>query len=54
VNFAVDVLRLILDLVVNIVGFAKGIVEDVLSIVDNGLARLFDVLEDLCIGDNQG
>jgi hypothetical protein len=34
VDFAVDVLRLILDLVIYIMGFAKDIVEDVLSISD--------------------
>jgi hypothetical protein len=54
VDLAVDVLRLVLDLVVCISGFAKGIVENVLSIAENRLARLLDILEDLCVGDDEG
>jgi hypothetical protein len=53
VDFAVDVLCLVLDLIIYIVGFAECIVQDILSIVDDCLFRLFNVLEDLCVGNDE-
>jgi hypothetical protein len=53
VDFAVDVLCLILDLVICIIGLSKDIIEDILSIVNNRFSRLLNVLEDLCVGDDE-
>jgi hypothetical protein len=54
VDLAVDVLRLVLDFAVCLSGFAKSIVENALSVAEDGLAGLLNVLKDLCVGDDEG
>lgn len=53
-DFVVDALGLVLCLAICLICLAKGIIEDVLGIVDDGLTGLLNVLEDLCVGDDEG
>lgn len=53
VDFAVDVLCLVLDLVVSIVSLAEGVIQDILSVIKNGISSPFEVLEDLSVGDDK-